>query len=125
VATIAATRGARGPRDYAHAKKRRTPGSPILGSIAPRPRRISSARSGAAEPSRESRALLLALSTRGFRILLDQRRILPLVGVEAYENRLIVHRRFLRPLAVVVTEDSAGSSFAAPVPLFPERCQSR
>jgi uncharacterized protein YjbI with pentapeptide repeats len=50
-----------------------------------------------------------------FRDLLDQRRLPGLRGVEAYENHFIFHRKWLPNKWVVVTEESAGRYFGAPV----------
>lgn len=50
-----------------------------------------------------------------FRDLLDQRRLPKLRGVEAYENHFVFHRKWLPNKWVVVTEQSAGRYFGAPV----------
>jgi pimeloyl-ACP methyl ester carboxylesterase len=50
-----------------------------------------------------------------FKNLLNDRRIPNLVGIEAYENHFVFHRRWLPNKQVVVTEDSAGRYFGAPV----------
>jgi|GEM_PF-6544289 len=50
-----------------------------------------------------------------FKDLIYQRRLKNLVGVEAYENHFIIHRRWwLSDISRVVTEDSAGRYFGAP-----------
>lgn len=50
-----------------------------------------------------------------FKDLVAQKRIPGLSGVEAYENHFIVHRKWLPDKAVVVTEESAGKYFGAPI----------
>jgi hypothetical protein len=50
-----------------------------------------------------------------FKNLVNERRIPKLVGVEAYENHFIIHRRWLPDRQVVVTEESAGRYFGAPI----------
>jgi hypothetical protein len=49
-----------------------------------------------------------------FKNLLNERRIPRLMGVEAYENHFIVHRKWLPDKKVIVTEESAGRYFGAP-----------
>jgi hypothetical protein len=50
-----------------------------------------------------------------FKDLLDEKRIPKLVGVEAYENHFILHRKWLPDIPRVVTELSAGRYFGSPV----------
>ncbi|MGH7710205.1 MAG: pentapeptide repeat-containing protein, partial [Gemmatimonadaceae bacterium] len=50
-----------------------------------------------------------------FSDLLYQRRLPGLRGVEAYENHFVFHRRWLPNKTVVVTEESAGRYFGAPI----------
>ena len=52
-----------------------------------------------------------------FKDLVNQRKIPELLGIEAYENHFIFHRRFLPNRQVIVTEESAGRYFGAPVML--------
>jgi hypothetical protein len=48
-----------------------------------------------------------------FRNLLNERRIPKLIGIEAYENHFILHRKWLPDKQVVVPEESAGRYFGA------------
>jgi hypothetical protein len=50
-----------------------------------------------------------------FKNLVNERRIPGLVGIEAYENHFILHRKWLPDRQVVVTEESAGRYFGAPI----------
>lgn len=50
-----------------------------------------------------------------FKDLVHQRRIPNLHGIEAYENHFVMHRRYLPDRYLVVTEDSAGRYFGAPI----------
>ena len=50
-----------------------------------------------------------------FKDLVNNREIPNFIGVEAYENRFIFHRKWLPDRTVVVTEESAGRYFGAPV----------
>ena len=50
-----------------------------------------------------------------FKDLVNNRTIPSFIGIEAYENRFIVHRKWLPDRTVVVTEESAGRYFGAPV----------
>lgn len=50
-----------------------------------------------------------------FKDLVNNRAIPSLIGVEAYENKFIFHRKWLPDRSVVVTEESAGRYFGAPV----------
>jgi conflict system STAND superfamily ATPase len=50
-----------------------------------------------------------------FKALLHDRKIPSLVGVEAYENKFIIYRRFLPNITYVVSEESAGRYFGPPV----------
>jgi hypothetical protein len=50
-----------------------------------------------------------------FKDLVNNRAIPSLLGIEAYENRFILHRKLLPDRTVIVTEDSAGRYFGAPV----------
>jgi hypothetical protein len=59
-------------------------------------------------------ANLMDLDER-FKTLLDEKRIPHLVGVEAYENHFILHRKWLPDIPRVVTELSAGRYFGRPV----------
>jgi hypothetical protein len=54
-----------------------------------------------------------------FKNLVNERRIQKLVGVEAYENHFVIHRKWLPDKLVVVTEESAGRYFGAPI-LLPQ-----
>jgi hypothetical protein len=49
-----------------------------------------------------------------FKNLVNERRIPNLVGVEAYENHFIFHRKWLPDRSVVVPKESAGRYFDAP-----------
>jgi hypothetical protein len=50
-----------------------------------------------------------------FKDLVNERKIPSLIGIEAYENRFIFHNKFVPIDTVVVTEESAGRYFGAPV----------
>jgi len=50
-----------------------------------------------------------------FKNLLNERRIPKLVGVEAYENHFIFHRKWLPDKQVIVTEESVGRYFGSPI----------
>jgi pimeloyl-ACP methyl ester carboxylesterase len=50
-----------------------------------------------------------------FKELLHEQKIPGLVGVEAYENKFIIRRRFLPNITHVVNEESAGRYFGPPV----------
>lgn len=50
-----------------------------------------------------------------FRNLVNQRRLPGLRGIEAYENHFVFHRPWLPNKKVIVTEESAGRYFGAPV----------
>lgn len=50
-----------------------------------------------------------------FKNLLNERRIPNLYGIEAQENHFIIHRKWWRNKLVVVTEESAGRYFGAPI----------
>ena len=50
-----------------------------------------------------------------FKNLVNERMIPKLFGVEAYENYFILHRKWLPDRNVVVTQESAGRYFGAPV----------
>ncbi|WP_207184121.1 esterase/lipase family protein [Methylobacterium indicum] len=52
-----------------------------------------------------------------FKNLVNEQKIRKLVGVEAYENHFIIHRKWLPDKHVVVSEESAGRYFGAPVML--------
>jgi len=56
------------------------------------------------------------LDTR-FKTLVSERRIPGLVGLEAYENHFIFHRTWLPDRRLVVTAESAGRYFGAPIQL--------
>ncbi|PYV76159.1 MAG: hypothetical protein DMG96_14990 [Acidobacteria bacterium] len=49
-----------------------------------------------------------------FKDLVNDRAIPSLIGMEAFENRFIIHRKFWPNKLVVVTEESAGRYFGAP-----------
>jgi hypothetical protein len=50
-----------------------------------------------------------------FKDLINNRELPSFIGIEAYENRFVIHRKWLPDSAVVVTEESAGRYFGAPV----------
>jgi len=50
-----------------------------------------------------------------FKDLVNNRTIPSFIGIEAYENRFIFHRKWLPDRSVVVTEESAGRYFGAAV----------
>ena len=50
-----------------------------------------------------------------FKDLVNNREIPSFIGLEAYENRFILHRKWLPDRSVIVTEESAGRYFGAPV----------
>jgi hypothetical protein len=50
-----------------------------------------------------------------FKNLVNQHRLPGLRGIEAYENHFVFHRRLLPSKTLVVTEESAGRYFGAPV----------
>ena len=50
-----------------------------------------------------------------FKNMVYSKRIPNLVGVEAYENHFVIHRKLLPDITVVVTKESAGRYFGAPV----------
>ncbi len=52
-----------------------------------------------------------------FKDLVNDKSIPNLVGVEAYENKFIIHRKMLRNREVVVTKESAGRYFGDPTHL--------
>ena len=49
-----------------------------------------------------------------FRVLLSERKIPGLVGVEAYENKFIIRRRYLPNTTYVVSEEWAGDTLVKP-----------
>jgi hypothetical protein len=52
-----------------------------------------------------------------FKNLVNERRIPKMFGVEAYENHFILHRKWLPDKQVVVSKESAGRYFGAPIML--------